>query len=205
MPKNSRASRNPIVELQDEAIGSETPDVEAAIDVVTEARGEVEPETGDESQDESQQPLEVEVGEPSRESSGAAPTQKPKRMTKAEALAEVERLNVELQATRQKAQSAEARLNVEAVNNLGAVMAMALKVGSQIVAAQRGSHWVLRDDEATPMGEAWAVVAAPYADKLGKALPWALAIGVTWKAIAPRLEQDKLMVVEHVPSVATPE
>jgi len=58
------------------------------------------------------------------------------------------------------------------------------------MAAWRGPHWRFTDSEAQPIGDAWAPILAPYAEKLNVALPWSIALLVTWRALRPRLQKD---------------
>ena len=118
------------------------------------------------------------------------------RKTKAELAADLAAKEKELEDTRSRLSVVEARGNDKAVNDLGATIALAIQVAAQFVAAQRGPHWLFQDEEAGNLGSAWAVVAAPYAEQLKGAIPWALAIGVTWQSLRPRLEADKIMLAQ---------
>lgn len=107
-----------------------------------------------------------------------------KRMRKDELEQELDRMRSELGTLK-------ARSNTDAVDSLSATIAMGVGVLGSMMASSRGSHWVFADSETKPIGDAWAVVVAPYADKLGKYLPLAIALGVSWKALKPRLDTDK--------------
>lgn len=86
---------------------------------------------------------------------------------------------------------------VEARNNTGAIEALAeaLKLGAHMatdyLAATRGKHWDLTEQEAQSLGNAWAVCLAPYASTVGQGVPWVMAIGVTWSIVGVRLAQDR--------------
>lgn len=182
---------DPVEDLASAAIEDDSErNADAAVEIITEAR---------EPQDEPISPDVIEIEQP-RESQ---PRAKQPRMTKAEAIAELERSKSALADLQSRMQTLEARTNTQAIDDLGATFALALSIGSRFVAAQRGPHWVFKDDESKNVGDAWAVVAAPYASRLKTFVPWALAIGVTWKALEPRLEQDKVLAAESAPEVAT--
>lgn len=62
------------------------------------------------------------------------------------------------------------------------------RVGFALVARRQGTHWMLQDGEAKEIGEAFAVALQPYLSYIGPALPFVVAVGTLYGAIAPRLE-----------------
>jgi hypothetical protein len=91
----------------------------------------------------------------------------------------------------------EARSNESAVDDLGAVIAMGISVSSQFIAEKRGKHWLFDNEtESTPIGNAWALALAPYAEKIKEYAPWAVALGVTWMVVKPKLDEDKRLFLE---------
>lgn len=121
----------------------------------------------------------------------------PAPKTKGEALKRVAELEAQLQQANAEKQAIAARGDSEAIKQLGATISMAVSIGSQFVAAARGSHWEIPEKDAKPVGEAWAIVAAPYASQIEQKLPWAMAILMTWQVIAPRLAVDKQIADER--------
>lgn len=144
----------------------------------------------------------VEIRMPSKPASSSASDSAPetmaglKRKSKHELISDLTQRDAQIQQMSARLQVLESKDNGQAVQDLGAVIALAIKVSGQFVAANRGPHWLFSDDEAKANGDAWAVVAAPYADKLKEVVPWAIAIGVTWTSLKPRLEQDKILMAQ---------
>lgn len=102
-------------------------------------------------------------------------------------------LQKELDAAKARLVVLEAQGNTKAISDLGATVAVALQIAGRFMAAKRGPHWVFDKDESANLGEAWANCMAPYAEQIKAGVPWALAIALTWKAMEPRLEADKLL------------
>lgn len=115
---------------------------------------------------------------------GAEPSPPKTRKRKAD-------LERELDDLRREHDALKARHNDDAINGLSATIAVGIQVTGDFVAASRGSHWKFSSDETKPMGDAWAVVVAPYAEKLQKYLPLVIALGLTWKSLKPRLDIDR--------------
>jgi hypothetical protein len=82
------------------------------------------------------------------------------------------------------------RSAAQAVDGLSAALSDAMILAGDIMASMRGPHWRFTDAEAQPVGDAWAPILAPYADKLTTVMPWGIAITVTWRALRPRLQRD---------------
>jgi hypothetical protein len=57
-----------------------------------------------------------------------------------------------------------------------------------MVARRQGVHWLVQDDEAKEIGEAFAVALQPYLSYIAPALPFVVAAGALYGAILPRLE-----------------
>lgn len=197
-----KTSRLDPVEVMVEGAASDSDyNEEAAVEAVTTARPETdmqEPTTIDAEPVQEEIPHTGEVFSPEPE-----PVVLPKRMTKAQALEEVARLQLKLKDYESRLKVLEARTDGDAINNLGATFALAIQVAGQFTAAKRGKHWLFPPDEAKTLGEAYAIVAAPYAEQLKQAVPWAMAIGLTWQSLSTRLEQDKLLMPQSEMQVAT--
>lgn len=69
---------------------------------------------------------------------------------------------------------------------LVAPLALTFATLGTLAAAAYGEHWKLSDDEATTLGNAWAPIAARYADRVGDAMPWGLALLTTAGVLAPK-------------------
>jgi hypothetical protein len=114
---------------------------------------------------------------------------KPKRRTKAELEAEVQRLSVEIEKQRQVAAANAPSLAQAMVNPL----AMTFRSAGNIMAAWRGDHWRLDDREVLTLGEAWAPCIAPLLANHPETVLWAAAIGATYSVAYPRLQMEKTL------------
>lgn len=182
---------DPVLDIIEEATANAAVSANDAIDSVTQARSEL---TQEDVPQKSEPVLTAPVqGEPARK----------KNPTKAELTAEVDRMASELQRLQERNRVLEAMTSQKAINDLGATMALAIKIAGQFMAAKRGDHWIFPDTEAKGLGEAWSAVAAPYAEQLKTAVPWALAVGLTWQSIASRLEKDGAIVIAETETDGT--
>lgn len=131
----------------------------------------------------------------------SAPVQgagKPRAGSRAEMLARMAELEKTIAELRAENAAMKARENGEAVQELGGLIAMALTVSSQFIAERRGPHWLFDNDtESKPIGDAWAFALAPYADQIKQYAPWAMALGVTWMVVKPKLDEDKRLMLER--------
>jgi hypothetical protein len=122
----------------------------------------------------------------------------PKRAgSRAELLDRIERLEREKEELRLKAEAVGTVNNEENIKELGGLIAMTLTIGSQFLAEKRGVHWLFDDKtESQPIGQAWAVALAPYSEQIAKYAPWAMALGVTWMVVKPKLDEDRRLLLE---------
>jgi hypothetical protein len=114
---------------------------------------------------------------------------KPKRRTKAELEADVQRLSGEIERQRQVAAANAPSLAQSMVNPL----AMTFRSVGNIMAAWRGDHWRLDDKEVLTLGEAWAPCIAPLLANHPETILWAAAIGATYSVAYPRLQMEKTL------------
>lgn len=196
MAKGLRAD-NPVADLVDGALAGSEADTNAAETIVNEAEasstdGGVDVELQENTERTTEAAEEIVIEDAPREDRPRST-----KRTKAEIQAELEQTQRELAAIRHDLQALQARSNVNAIDDLAATFVFAIEVSSSLVAAQRGPHWKFETEEAKPVGEAWAVVAAPYAERLQKFLPLALALGVTWRSLKPRLDRDAEIVAQQ--------
>ncbi len=130
----------------------------------------------------------------------SAPVQgagKPRAGSRAEMLARMEALEKTIAELRAENAMYKAREDGEAVKELGGLIAMGLTVSSQFLAERRGAHWLFDNEtESKPVGEAWAFALAPYAEQIKKYAPWAMALGVTWMVVKPKLDEDRRLLLE---------
>lgn len=145
-------------------------------------------------------------GRPRKDGSAVAaePASAP-RVTRAEALRQLDETRREVEQLKGELHTMHARQNVDAINGLAGVLGMAIQTASRFVAAQRGPHWVYEKEEARENGDAWAVVLAPYSEQLQKHVPLGLALMVTWQGVQKRLDRDaELTTVARSDDAATP-
>lgn len=122
----------------------------------------------------------------------AAPARAGSRAALAAQLTEKEQ---EIAGMKERLEALEARSNTQAVEQLGAIIATGVSVSSQFLAEKRGPHWLFdHETEATPIGQAWAPVLAPYADKIVEYAPWILACVTTWGIVKPKLDIDRAIL-----------
>lgn len=172
------SGKDPVDAIIDGATGTGSDkSTEAALDAVTAARGE--PETSAPAPQVLTAPVQ---GEPAKRARTKAELQ--------QLVEELQRQNVALQG---RVASLDSRTNNQAVKELGGVIAFAVQLGGRFMAAKKGEHWLFDKGEATDLGEAWAVVAAPYAEVLKEYLPWGIALKLTWDSLQPRMEKDKTL------------
>ncbi len=65
-----------------------------------------------------------------------------------------------------------------------------LMLASKVLAAYRGDHWDIPQEEREVLRDAWVPILAEYAPQLGKALPWMGALSTTAMVVLPRLSRD---------------
>lgn len=122
--------------------------------------------------------------EPSPAGQPAAPRARRRRRTKAQMEAE----------RAASSEAATAAATAEAAQNK-AHLAKALGLGfdavGRILAASRGAHWQLREEETTQLGGAWAEALAPYMGAIGQHTPLIAAVLVTVGVAAPRVLEER--------------
>lgn len=121
---------------------------------------------------------------------GAAPPKPPRKgghkPTKAELEADLAEAHRRLEAiTGEKPPAA-----VEAELGLRGALAGTFGAAFNFAASSRGSYWRLEPDEQDQLAAAWAPVFAPYMASSAEYLPWAVAAGVTYSVVEPRLRRD---------------
>lgn len=176
MAKRERTSA--IDSLTADAASDNGGDSETVIDLVTTARGGDTDAAGSTDSPETETTVGEETPLETRAESFTVKTRK------ADLLKELDKVKSELSALK-------ARSDTQAISELGAVVSMGVVVMGDFVAASRGSHWTIPKSEADPLGNAWAVVVAPYADRLAKYLPTAIALALSWRTLQPRLAEDR--------------
>lgn len=117
-----------------------------------------------------------------------------KRRSKSEVQAELDAKEAALSAANAELETLRARTNTDAIANLGGVIAFAITLSGDWVAARRGIHWRFEQDEAKRNGDAWAFALAPYAERIAAYAPWLIAAQVSYMSLRPRMEQDKLLL-----------
>lgn len=65
-----------------------------------------------------------------------------------------------------------------------------IALGGKLLAAYRGDHWDIPQEEREVLRDAWVPILAEYAPQLGKALPWMGALSTTAMVVLPRLGRD---------------
>lgn len=85
----------------------------------------------------------------------------------------------------------------EDVQALGKALAMGFTMAGRLVAHKRGPHWLVSQEEAGTMGDAWAVALAPYMGIMAKYTPLLTALVVTVGVVGPRLETDATLAEER--------
>jgi len=120
-----------------------------------------------------------------------APPPRPKRRTKAELEAEVTRLE-QIQKEREAAAAATAPDLIKAMVQ---PLAVTFKAAGAIMAAWKGDHWNIREEECTMLGEAWSPVVGPLLANHPEAILWASAIAATYAVAYPRIQIDKTLAL----------
>lgn len=102
------------------------------------------------------------------------------------------RTKAELEAARKKdaGEATPEDTLAQQIKEASAALSTTFQVVGAIVAGKRGEHWQIEKKEADRLGDAWAVVLAPYLPKVGQALPVVGALVVTWGVVQPRIEED---------------
>ena len=134
-------------------------------------------------------------GRPARTDGGRSRSGEP-RTTKTELLAEVEQLRGRLEA-------AEARADTDKVAELAQSFRMLSHVGFALLAEARGPHWRTTPDEDTRLGESFAVAAAPHAEKIEEALPWAAPVLALVGIVGQRVIEDVRIARLRAPVAVT--
>lgn len=124
----------------------------------------------------------VRVVEPSRKAKGSP--------TKADLQAMLDNAEARASALQGQLVGLQRTVNDSAVTELSGHLAAAITLAGEVMGVWRGPHWRFTDLEAQPVGDAWAPILAPYASKFNVALPWGVALMVTWRVLRPRLQKD---------------
>jgi hypothetical protein len=72
-----------------------------------------------------------------------------------------------------------------------AALSVTFQAIGTILAAKRGDHWKLKQEECDVLGGAWANVLAPYLAKYGKSVPVIGALVITWSVAQSRITEDQ--------------
>lgn len=79
------------------------------------------------------------------------------------------------------------------IADLSKALGLGFQMGGKIAAAMRGDHWLVSDQEAEALGDAWAVALAPYMGKLAPYMPMVFAGVTTIGVFAPKVQTDRRM------------
>ena len=75
--------------------------------------------------------------------------------------------------------------------NLANALGVGFVMSGKVLAAMRGEHWKISDEEGNALGQAWAVALAPYMPRIAPYLPFATAAIVTVGVFAPKVQKDR--------------